>query len=258
MSTHTSHTTRKKKITATPAFEPVVRAFPEPFDIIPDKDLYYEFKVSLKYISPHVWRRIRVSGDATMWELSNAILEAMGWAKSHLHGFRFAARRPADAIQIGFPGMDAGWLDPENKTRLLAKEKVAHWFVLERRPRAILDYDYGDGWEHEVVLERVMPKEQGVRYPQCVKGKHACPPDDCGGVGGFEHLVDVVRHGAKDEDDRDMLAWYLEMSGLDETEGGITPTWEEFDVFHPEEVVFSTRAELKEEWEDAVEQMRDC
>jgi len=240
---------------AVAAYEAPKRMFPEPLDISPDDSVYYEFKVSLKYISPLIWRRIRVSGDATMWELANAILDAMGWGKYHLYGFRFSGRRPIDTTHIGFPSMDMSWFHEENKMRLFVDEYVAQWFAPKQRERAILDYDYGDGWEHEVVFERIVSKEKGVSYPQCVKGKRACPPDDCGGIGGYEQLIEIVKRGPKTEEEQDIFEWYLEMNGLDEREKDMMPTWEEFDVFDPGEIIFSTRAELKKDWKEVLANM---
>ncbi len=223
------------------------QAFSEPFNVAPNPNVYYQFKVSLKDINPPVWRRIRISGDATMWELATAIIEAMGWVGYHLHGFRFYDGKFGKMVSIGLPNE---WEESlRQKERKMIDEYVAQWFSLEKRTRAIHDYDYGDGWEHAVVLEDIQPKEEGILYPQCMKGKRACPPEDCGGIGGYEWLIDVIQRGPKNAEERDMIEWYKEMTGREPDEQLI---WEEVDVFHPEEVTFSDREDAEEGWDEMV------
>lgn len=160
----------------------------------------YQFKISLKHVRPPIWRRIQVE-DCTLDKLHEHIQSAMGWTNSHLHQFEI------DGKIYGYPELlDGGFgssvqiLDSRRLTlsRLLPKDGSKFKFRYE--------YDFGDWWEHDIVFERTVESKPGVEYPVCVKGKLACPPEDCGGPGGYEHLIEVVNdpeHG----DYESMLEW---------------------------------------------------
>ena len=156
-------------------------------------------KVELLEIAPPIWRRIEVPGDSTFWDLHVAIQDAMGWADSHLHMFeiRDAGRK---SVEIGIPdpdfesGVVAGW------TRPLSKH------VKKPGDRLVYEYDFGDSWRHSVVLEAVSSAEPGVRYPRCLDGARKCPPEDCGGVPGFEDFLEAIADPDHDEHES-MLTW---------------------------------------------------
>lgn len=67
-------------------------------------------------------------------------------------------------------------------------------------------YDFGDGWEHEIVLEKVLPPEEGAKYPVCIKGRRACPPEDCDGIWGYEDLL-LALQDPNHPDHDDLLEW---------------------------------------------------
>ena len=83
---------------------------------------------------------------------------------------------------MGMPDDDSPSVLPE------WKQKIADWFSKEK-PKALYTYDFGDDWQHEVKLEKVLPTEENVKYPRCVTGKRACPPEDCGGIWGYEEIL---------------------------------------------------------------------
>ncbi len=78
------------------------------------------------------------------------------------------------------------------------KAKIAKYF-LTPKDKAIYEYDFGDGWQHEVMLEKILPSVVGTDYPQCIAGERACPPEDCGGVGGYEHLLGIISNPNHEE-----------------------------------------------------------
>jgi pRiA4b ORF-3-like protein len=130
-----------------------------------------------------------VPGTYSFWDLHVAIQDSMGWLDYHLHRFRMTRPGTDDVVQIGIPDEDAfegdepilpGWDVP-----------IASYFAYPD-VAAKYEYDFGDGWEHEVTLEAIRPR-QGLRYPRCLAGERACPPEDCGGVGGYEDLLAVMR-----------------------------------------------------------------
>lgn len=168
----------------------------------------YQFKITLMGIKPPIWRRIQVPDNYTFWDLHVAVQDAMGWTDSHLHGFYLKDPRGFGEIMIGIP--DDEYLD--DTTLPGWKLKIKSWF-----PKLITktryEYDFGDGWEHKIELEKILPREAAVEYPLCVKGKRACPPEDCGGTYGYERLLEIIAD-PKDEEHEDMLEWL----GLDRGE----------------------------------------
>ncbi len=142
----------------------------------------YQIKVTLKDIKPPVWRCIQVPETYTFWDLHVAIQDAMGWSDCHLHEFEMLNPSSGLKVNIGIPDGDfgeeifSGW-----------KQKIADYFSMENRS-ADYTYDFGDNWEHAVELEKILPRESNVNYPRCISGKRACPPEDCGGIWGYEEI----------------------------------------------------------------------
>ncbi len=164
-------------------------------------DHVLQFKVALDGIRPPIWRRIQVPCDYSFWDLHVAIQDAMGWLDCHLHLFELRNPENRKRVRIGIPD-DDGLLD----FRIVAGWEVAPAaFLTLAKRRAKYEYDFGDGWTHTVTLEKIFPREKGVDYPRCVAGKRACPPEDCGGVPGYERVLKSVAHpsGA----DPELLEW---------------------------------------------------
>ncbi|MCC5877550.1 MAG: plasmid pRiA4b ORF-3 family protein [Candidatus Sumerlaeia bacterium] len=138
-----------------------------------------QFKVTLKYISPPVWRRLLMPPDNTLGQLHNAIQGAMGWGNYHLHAFRFGT------TQYGSSSIEEmNWMDEDAVT--------LHEMFSQPKTKARYTYDFGDGWEHEVVFEKFVPLKPGEDYPQCIAGKRACPPEDCGSYPGYERICQLI------------------------------------------------------------------
>jgi len=160
----------------------------------------YRFKVSLLDIEPEIWRFLEVPETYTFWDLHVAIQDAMGWLDYHLHAFVSDTLRDLGAVRIGIPEgpMDdeyqAGWTVP-----------IARYFA-NPGDAARYDYDFGDGWSHEVRLVAVESIERGVKYPRCTGGKRACPPEDCGGVPGYYRLLEILAD-PHDEEHEEMVEW---------------------------------------------------
>jgi hypothetical protein len=160
----------------------------------------YRFKVSLLGIEPEIWRLIEVPDTYTFWDLHVAIQDAMGWLDYHLHAFEPATVGDSNPGRIGIPEgpMDvdytAGWTVP-----------IARYFA-NPGDAVRYDYDFGDGWSHEVTLVAIGPRERGAKYPQCIGGQRACPPEDCGGISGYYRLLEVLAD-PRDEEHEDMVEW---------------------------------------------------
>jgi hypothetical protein len=163
----------------------------------PKQRIVYQFKITLLGIEPPIWRRIRVP-DGTLDELHEHIQTAMGWTNSHLHEFIIGGRRYGDPELLDAGGCERDFLD-STKSRLrelVSKERNAFRFFYL--------YDFGDNWGHEIIYEGLSPVEPGGQYPRCVEGARTCPPDDCGGAGGYEDFLKAIRD-PKNEDHEDML-----------------------------------------------------
>lgn len=153
----------------------------------------FQLKISLVGVSkPPVWRRLLVPAEIRLNDLHEAIQAAMGWEDSHMHVFT------TDSAEYGLPDPELGHRD-ERRASLggLLKGKG---------DRLRYTYDFGDGWEHDVLVEKVRAAEPDVLYPICPTGKGACPPEDCGGVWGYGHLREVLSDPAHEEHE-DMLEW---------------------------------------------------
>jgi hypothetical protein len=153
----------------------------------------YQVKITLAEVdSPRVWRRVLVPVAMGLDRLHDVIQAAMGWENSHLHVFSDGR------TQYGVP-------DPELEFR---DERAATVRDLLPRvgSRARYTYDFGDDWEHELVVEQQLAAEPNVAYPVCVAGAGACPPEDSGGAWDYEHLREVLADPTSDEH-QDMLAW---------------------------------------------------
>jgi hypothetical protein len=117
----------------------------------------------------------------------------MGWQNCHLHQFR------KDGIYYGNDDIEDDLVKNEAKyilCDLLKKEKDS----------LLYEYDFGDGWMHKVILEKALPFESSVKLVQCIKGKRSCPPEDCGGIWGYESLLETIRDPSHGEHE-DMLDW---------------------------------------------------
>ena len=139
----------------------------------------YELKITLRDTRPPIWRRLQVKSDVTLFKFHSILQSVMGWMDGHMHQFR-AKHKVYGRVDPELP-------ETENE------KKVQLGQVL-RKPKdsLVYDYDFGDGWEHLVVLEQVLEAAPGGKYPYVVAGKRACPPEDCGGTGGYGLLLEVL------------------------------------------------------------------
>lgn len=149
--------------------------------------IIYQFRIELLEIEPTIWRVIQVPSDYSFWDLHVAIQDAMGWLDCHLHAFHVRMPQTRMGIEIGIPD------DEEFERSVLPGWEVPMTeFFTEPGKSAIYDYDFGDGWSHRILLEAILLKEEGRKYPRCIAGERACPPEDCGGVPGYYELLKIL------------------------------------------------------------------
>ena len=155
-----------------------------------------QLRIELQHIEPLIWRRLQVPGDCTFWDLHVAIQSAFAWNDSHLHEFRPLGRRDGTP-RFGMPLDDFD----ENPPLHGWAHRVAD--VLTRdNLRLEYEYDFGDGWEHLILLEDILEAAPGKTYPRCTAGERAGPPDDCGGPDGYASLLETLAN-ALDPDHAD-------------------------------------------------------
>ena len=142
-------------------------------------------KVTLRDTKPPVWRRLLVPGATTLGDLHRAIQAAMGWDDCHLHTFDIEDRQYGDRRAVDD-------VVDENRVTLngLTKSGVT---------RFAYTYDFGDNWQHAVVIEKSPPAVEALSRPVCTAGKRRCPPEDCGGPWGYRELLDILADPAHPE-----------------------------------------------------------
>lgn len=140
-------------------------------------DQVFQLKIVLRGSDPPIWRRIQVPADMTLAGLHAVVQVAMGWQNCHLHQFEVAG--------VTYASDDGGGWGPAPKDE--RRSTLAQ--VLQPGRSIVYEYDFGDGWEHDVEVERVLGAGETTGSPTCVAGERACPPEDCGGVVGYQELL---------------------------------------------------------------------
>jgi len=154
----------------------------------------YQIKVTLRGSKPPIWRRFQVTSDISLVQLHRILQRVMGWEGYHLHQFI------VDGVMYGEADMmDAGDTVDE-KTVTLDK------MVRREKFKFIYEYDFGDSWEHELLIAKILPLEDGKTYPVCLTGKRACPPEDYGGIWGYSDFLEAIQDPAHPEHD-ERLEW---------------------------------------------------
>jgi hypothetical protein len=157
----------------------------------------YQLKITLAYSRPAIWRRVLVPANFTLDRLHQVIQRVMPWTDSHLHQF-----------VVG----DTCYGRPDPEFADMGKETLneKRYTIVDIAPGAkmkfIYEYDFGDGWEHEIVVEKVLPPDAGFKKVICLAGANACPPDDCGGIPGYYEMLEIIAN-PKHPDHKHMKEW---------------------------------------------------
>ena len=161
------------------------RRFPVEARKVPDSGTVHSLRILLSESDPPIWRGVDVPSDIRLDRLHRIIQAAMGWRDSHLHQFLVEDEHIADP-EAGEDVRD------ERTVRLqqIAPEKGSSFLYV---------YDFGDDWQHEIVVEAVEPPADAAAHVRCTGGARACPPEDCGGIPGYEDLLGVLRDPSDDE-----------------------------------------------------------
>jgi hypothetical protein len=156
----------------------------------------YQIEVALDYSEPPIWRRIQVSGDTTLAQLHRILQAVMGWQDYHLHQFIVGETY----YSVPHPAYD--------DFREMSDEREARLSQVAPNEGDAFqyEYDFGDSWLHTLVVEKLMPPEPGREYPLCLQGERATPPEDVGGVPGYEFFLEAIQDPDHPEHE-DYLEW---------------------------------------------------
>ena len=139
-------------------------------------DALLQLRVTLARLEPRVWRRVVVRAADTLLDLHRVVQAAMGWTDSHLHQFEIGRERYGDPELMDDPSV--------------TDERAMPLFqAFEAGAEVLYEYDFGDGWEHRIELEELAARQPRLRYPRCVDGARACPPEDCGGPHAYPDFL---------------------------------------------------------------------
>ena len=163
----------------------------------------FQFKITLQEIEPAIWRRIQISNSCSFWDLHVAIQNAMGWTDSHLHHFVVIDPATGDKQYMGIPSEDEFDFDVHN-TQPDWNFRVRDY--LPENSAMIYLYDYGDSWSHLIEFEGSHEKKSNKKYPACIAGERACPPEDVGGIPGYFNFLKIISDKNNDER-KSMLHW---------------------------------------------------
>lgn len=151
----------------------------------------YQIQIALKGFKPKIWRRVLVTSDLLLSDFHKIIQTSMGWTNFHLHQFikngTFYTVRMTD---------DDTWGEMNNVD--YKKIKISDLLKIEKE-KITYEYDFGDGWEHDIILEKILPIDEKIKYPICVTGKMNCPPEDCGGIWGYSDMLEILKQPDHEE-----------------------------------------------------------
>jgi hypothetical protein len=160
--------------------------------VIPVRERIYQFRITLKGVHPEIWRRIQVR-DSSLDKFHERIQTAMGWTNSHLHDFEIKGERYGDPWLLEENFDEFGYEDSRETRLAQILPRSGERFVFEYK------YDFGDRWRHHVLFEGCLKAPPGERYPLCVEGERACPPEDSGGAPGYQELLRSISDPEDDE-----------------------------------------------------------
>ena len=157
----------------------------------------YQLEIWLDEIEPRIWRKFEVPSDIRLDKLHEVIQTVMGWTDSHLHSFTVGND------EYGMPDLNDEMYDDD-----MVDETKARLTDLVTRPKDRFNYtyDFGDNWEHIVELIEIKDPQPKVKYPVCLAGERACPPEDCGGPWSYPDFVKTVQ-GKNTKQRREFIEW---------------------------------------------------
>lgn len=191
-------------------------------------EIVFQLRITLRDTKPPIWRRVAVPADITLGQLHEVIQIAMGWTDSHLHQFTLQDK----SLINRDPHVIARLSEEGRYDDIFAATRGIRVFVSKTDPfgdeldmegddedavtlaevcpkvksKLTYEYDFGDGWEHVIEVQKIVESNPGEAYPRCLAGKKACPPEDCGGVFGYYRMLEVAADPEHEEYD-EIIEW---------------------------------------------------
>ena len=150
------------------------------------KDQIYQIQIVLRGSKPKIWRRILIPSDFPLFDLHEVIQISMGWKNSHLHQFE-----KDNTYYILKTEGDAFW---DERNKIDYKGLKVSDLLTKKHDKITYQYDFGDRWEHDIFLEELVEVDPKIIYPFCVDGKMSCPPEDCGGIHGYNEIMAILKN----------------------------------------------------------------
>jgi hypothetical protein len=154
----------------------------------------FQLRIQLQEVVPTAWRRLLVPAGIHLPKLHDMFQASMGWTNSHLHSFMIGDQLYGMHVEE--------WPDEE----LDEKDYTVYVALRGGVRRFSYEYDFGDSWEHEVVVENVTWPPLALKFGVCLDGQNACPPEDVGGPSGYAHFLEAIGDPLHEEHD-DYLVW---------------------------------------------------
>ena len=174
----------------------------------PAHNVIVQIKVKLLGVSkPPVWRQLQLRADTRLDQLHEILQAALGWENYHMHVFSFGEE------EFGVPDSELGFSD---------ERRVTLGELIDVGARFRYTYDFGDDWQHEILVEYLLDPDPDVHYPILVAAKGACPPEDCGSAWGYANLKEILADPSHDEH-QEMLEW-LGLNDASEFDPTAVPT----------------------------------
>lgn len=180
-----------------------------------------QFKITLKYSDPPIWRRIQIPDDYNFDDLHWAIQDVMDWDNDHMHAFKIKdstfteeqikvikKKNKAEGIYNSFPYL---WLSDSEQAYHDGLDSIDYQVVdyLKGNKRMSYIYDFGDNWDHIIEFEKKLPCDPNIKYPLCLDGERASPPDDIGGIYGYYSVLEILEDKEHPEYE-DAISWFDE------------------------------------------------
>jgi hypothetical protein len=164
----------------------------------PTAEHLFCLRIELDEVAPPVWRRFWIEGGATLLKLHHTIQAVMGWADYHLHEFQIAG------VKYSIPDPEGD--DPKNPA--VDERPIMLYKVLAGVSSFGYQYDFGDGWQHTIKVEKTAPPpKHSLGCPQVEEGERACPPEDAGGPYAYQEFLDGLARNPRSEEVRTFLNW---------------------------------------------------
>lgn len=193
----------------------------------------YQIKCKLLHTRPAVFRTIFVDSNISFYELHHILQISMGWGNYHLFNFRY------HDYWIELPNVeDEVYQEFSRFQKIDPRTITLNEFFISPKSKINYTYDFGDSWDHEIQLQKILSPDASINLPYCIKGKYACPPEDCGSIPGYYNIIEIMNN-PKHPEYKEYVEWL----------GSVPYNMEEFDIDLVNEDLQDLQGYIKE-WED--------